>query len=238
MMEHEHSREAIQARLTAGPRHSYLRDWVYGGIDGAVTTFAIVSGVAGAQLSVAVVLVLGLANLLADGFSMAASNYLGTRTEHEELKHLEGVEQQHIERVPEGEREEVRQIFRQKGLEGEALNHVVEVITADRERWIRTMLSEEYGLPLAVRSPWLAALCTFSAFVLCGLPSLLPFFFSMPHAFWLATALTGSVFFAIGSVKSRWSPAAWWRSGLATLAVGMVAAALAYGVGSWLRSII
>ena len=238
MMEHEHSAEAIQARLAAGPQHSYLRDWVYGGIDGAVTTFAIVSAVAGAQLSSRIVLVLGLANLLADGFSMAASNYLGTRAEHEEWQHLESVEQRHIDTAPEGEREEVRQIFQQKSLEGAGLDYVVDAITADRDRWVRTMLAEEYGLPQAVRSPWLAGMSTFSAFVLCGLPSLLPFFFGLPHTFWLATGVTGGVFFTIGSVKSRWSPAPWWRSGLSTLGVGLLAAGLAYGAGMLLKGLI
>jgi VIT1/CCC1 family predicted Fe2+/Mn2+ transporter len=233
--EHEHSPEAIQERLAAGPRHSYLRDWVYGGIDGAVTTFAIVSGVAGAELSSTIVLVLGVANLIADGFSMAASNYLGTRTEHEERAHIEAIEHRHIDTVPDGEREEVRQIFQQKGLEGDALEHVVHAITADRERWIRTMLTEEYGLPHEVRSPWLAALSTFSAFLLCGLPSLLPFVFGLIHAFWLATALTAGVFFAIGSAKSKWSPAPWWRSGLSTLVVGLLAAGMAYAIGRWLK---
>jgi hypothetical protein len=83
-MEHDHTREAIRRRLAAGPRLNYLRDWIYGGIDGAVTTFAIVSGVVGAEFSSVVILVLGFANLLADGFSMAASNFSGTRAEREE----------------------------------------------------------------------------------------------------------------------------------------------------------
>ena len=63
--------------LELGVRHSYLKDFVYGAIDGAVTTFAVVSGVAGAGLSAGVIIVLGLANLVGDGFSMAASNFLG-----------------------------------------------------------------------------------------------------------------------------------------------------------------
>ena len=78
-LKQDHSPHAIRCRLEAGPQHSYVRDYVYGAIDGAVTTFAIVAGVAGAQLSGGVVVVLGLANLLGDGFSMAVSNYLGTR---------------------------------------------------------------------------------------------------------------------------------------------------------------
>ena len=74
-LEHEHSPEAIRARLRDGQRPNYLRDFVYGGIDGAVTTFAVVSGVSGAALSDGIIIILGVANLLADGFSMDASNF-------------------------------------------------------------------------------------------------------------------------------------------------------------------
>ena len=77
ILEHEHTPEAIGERLAAGTRQNYLRDFVYGGIDGSVTTFAIVAGTIGASLSIEVVLILGIANLVADGFSMAASNFLG-----------------------------------------------------------------------------------------------------------------------------------------------------------------
>ena len=211
-----------------------MRDWIYGGIDGSVTTFAIVSGVVGAELSPAVILVMGFANLVADGFSMAASNYMGTRAEQEDLKHLEAVEYRHIAEVPEGEREEVRQIYREKGFEGEELERIVALITADRKRWVQTMLTEEYGLPREVRSPWLAAASTFSAFLACGLAPLLPFLFGVKDAFWFSTLLTGAVFFAIGSVKSRWSTSPWWRSGMETLLVGSAAAGLAYVIGALL----
>ena len=68
-MEHDHSVAAIQERLSAGPAHNYLRDWIYGGIDGSVTTFAVVTGVAGAQLSPAIIVILRFANLVGDGFS-------------------------------------------------------------------------------------------------------------------------------------------------------------------------
>src|SRR5687768_8567475 len=105
-MEHEHSTEAIAARLAAGPQQNYLRDWIYGGIDGAVTTFVVVSGVVGARLSPWIILVMGFANLLADGFSMAASNFLGTKAEQEDLKRLEAIEYRHVDLEPEGEREE------------------------------------------------------------------------------------------------------------------------------------
>jgi len=235
-MEHEHSAEAIEQRLAIGPKHNYLRDWIYGGIDGSVTTFAVVTGVAGARLSSWIILVMGFANLFADGFSMAASNYLGTKAEHDDLHRLEAVENRHIDIAPEGEREEVRQIFRQKGFVGEDLRRIVELITADRRRWVRTMLTEEYGLPHEVRSPWIAAVSTFSSFLVCGLVPLLPYLFQFTHAFVLSVIVTAAVFFAIGSAKSRWSTASWLRSGLVTLFVGAIAAGLAYGAGVILKA--
>jgi len=236
-MEHEHSPDAIRKRLDSGPTHNYLRDWIYGGIDGAVTTFAVVSGVAGARLSPWIILVLGFANLFADGFSMAASNYLGTKAEHEDLQRLEAVENRHIDMEPEGEREEVRQIFQQKGFAGDDLRRIVQLITADRKRWVRTMLTEEYGLPHEVRSPWIAALSTFSSFFVCGLIPLLPYLFQLKHAFALSLIATAVIFFAIGSVKSRWSTASWLRSGLVTLFVGAIAAGLAYVAGAILSTL-
>lgn len=229
--EHGHSREEIRERLAAGPRHNYLRDFIYGGIDGAVTTFAVVTGVVGANLSPTIILVMGFANLAADGFSMAASNYLGTKAEQEDFKQLEAVERRHIETVPEGEREEVRQIYLAKGFEGDELERVVALITSERSRWVRTMLTEEYGLPGDIRSPLRAALSTFSAFVLCGLVPLAPFLFGGRGALGLSVLLTCGVFFAIGAAKSRWSTASWWSSAVSTLLVGSLAASLAYSVG-------
>jgi len=237
-MEHGHSREAIARRLARPPSVSYLRDWVYGGIDGAVTTFAIVAGVVGADLTNRVVLILGLANVVAAGFAMAARNYSGTRTEIDGNAHPRAAEERPDEAVPDGEREEIRQIFRGKGFEGPDLERAVDVITADTRRWVDTMLSEEYGLPKAVRSPLKAAASTFAAFMLCGLVPLLPFVVNAPSSFMLSTIMTGVVFFLIGSGKSRWSPTSWWRSGLETLAIGMGAAALAYVIGYGLKTLV
>jgi vacuolar iron transporter family protein len=237
-MEHDHSANAIRRRLESGPKHNYLRDWIYGGIDGAVTTLAVVTGVAGAQLSSWIILALGFANLFADGFSMASSNYLGTRAEHDDWRRLEDIENRHIDLAPEGEREEVRQIFERKGFEGEELQRIVELITSDRERWVQTMLMDEYGLPRAIRSPWIAALCTFTAFLICGLAPLVPYLFSSEHSLAHSIALTAIVFFVIGSVKSRWSTSSWWHSGFTTLLVGAIAASLAYFTGVVVKRIL
>ena len=237
-MEHDHSVEAIQERLSAGPQHNYLRDWIYGGIDGSVTTFAVVTGVLGAHLSPIVIVIMGFANLVGDGFSMAAGNFLRTKSEHDDVTRLETIERRHIELAPEGEREEVRQIFAAKGFAGTDLERVVELITSDPDRWVRTMLTEEYGLPLQPRSPWMAAATTFSAFAICGIVPLIPFLIGFRNAFSVSIALTGGVFFIIGSIKSKWSTVAWWWSGLSTLMVGGIAAGLAYAVGVVLKNMV
>ena len=238
IMEHEHSTEAIHERLIAGPTHNYLRDWIYGGIDGSVTTFAVVSGVAGAELSPWIILILGFANLFADGFSMAASNFLGTKAEIDDWRRLEAIENRHIELAPDGEREEVRQIFQLKGFEGDDLSRMVDLVTSERERWVRTMLTEEYGLPREVRSPWIAAVSTFTAFVICGLVPLIPYLMGARQSLGVSMAMTATVFFAIGSAKSKWSTTSWWQSGLTTFLVGAIAASLAYGTGVFLKNVL
>lgn len=232
-LEHSHTPQAIRDRLARGPRTSYLRDWIYGGIDGTVTTFAIVAGVVGAHLSASILLILGFANLLADGFAMAASNYSGTKSERDDYQRVIGIERRHIALAPEGEREEIRQIFAAKGFCGDDLERAVAVITSDLALWANTMAIEEYGLSPTQRSPVLAALSTFAAFVLCGCVPLLTYL--LPGGLVACLVATGATFFGVGAVKSLWSPAGWLRSGLEVFAIGMSAAALAFAVGYGFR---
>ena len=237
-LEHGHTRPEIEECLNGGTKLLYLRDWVYGGIDGTVTTFAVVAGAIGADLPARVVIILGAANLLADGFSMAAANYSGARAEADNIERLRRMEERHIDMTPEGEREEIRQIFAAKGFEGETLDSVVETITASRTMWVETMLLEEHGVMESRHSPLVAGIYTFVAFVLCGLVPLLPYLAGYSASLTLATAMSAVVFFAIGSAKSKWSFESWYVSGTRTLAIGLTAAALAYAVGYFLKSLV
>ncbi len=232
MVEHGHSPQDIAQRISAPPGRGVLRDLVYGAIDGSVTTFAIVAGVAGAGLSPFVIVALGIANVLADGFSMAAGNYSGTKAEQDNIRRIRAIEERHITRYPDGERREVVEILSQKGLSGQVLHDATDAITADRENWIGLMLEGEYGLGGVDPHPMRAALATFVAFLVAGLIPLLPFLISLPNAFALSAFMTMASFFAIGALKSRWSLAPWWRSGIETLMIGGVAAAIAYAVGT------
>lgn len=232
MEDHGHSRAEIRARIDAAQGPGILRDLIYGSIDGSVTTFAIVAGVAGAGLSPFVIVALGMANVLADGFSMAAGNYSGTKAELDNIRRLRRIEDRHIDLYPEGERAELAEILRRKGLEGTALEVATEAIAQNRNAWIEMMMEGEYGVGGADPRPMRGALATFAAFMLAGLVPLLPFLFGMADAFRLSLWMTLAVFFAIGALKSLWAMTPWWRSGLETLAIGGAAAALAYFVGT------
>ena len=238
-----HTPEAIRERLEGNIRHGYLKDFIYGAIDGAVTTFAIVAGVAGAGLSNYVVIILGLANLIADGFSMAVSNFLGSRAEQQAQDKLRLEEELHIDVYPEGEREEVRQIFAAKGFSGSNLERIVEVITSDNRRWIDTMIREEHGYGQRHHSAWRAGLATFAAFVVAGSVPLLSFVTNwiqpgtIAEPFVWSGVLTAFTFFVVGAFKSRFVIQNWFSSGLETLAIGSGAALLAYAIGALLKGV-
>jgi VIT1/CCC1 family predicted Fe2+/Mn2+ transporter len=232
-LEHGHSQREVEARIAAPGGRGDLRDVIYGAIDGAVTTFAIVAGVAGAGLSPFVIVALGIANVLADGFSMAAGNYSGTKAERDDARRLAAGRAAAPETTPrDGERREIREILRRKGLSGDILEGATEQIASNREAAVQLMLTDEYGLPPVEPDPMRAAIATFLAFLVAGFVPLLPFILGIENAFTVSAAMTGVVFFGIGAAKSIWSLSPWWRSGLETLFIGGAAAGVAYFVGS------
>jgi VIT1/CCC1 family predicted Fe2+/Mn2+ transporter len=229
---HSHTDEAIAERLARPPQRSDLRDLVYGAIDGTVTTFAIVAGVEGAGLSPVVIVALGLANVLADGFSMASGNFAATKAELDNINRIRRAEEEQVSKNPEGERRELRAILARMGLSGQTLDEATEQIARNKPSWIALMMDGEYGIGSSNPHPLRAALVTFAAFLAAGMVPLLPFLLGLPNAFTTSMIMTGLTFIAIGSLKSAWSLAPWWRSGLETLAIGGTAAAIAYGVGT------
>ncbi len=240
----DHSPTAIAERLDKGPEKSYLKDFIYGAIDGAVTTFAVVTGVAGAGLSSGIIIVLGLANLLADGFSMGISNFLGSRAENQKRAKIRKDEAWEIENFPAGEREEIRQIYAKKGFKGKQLEQLVDVITSDKKLWIDTMIQDEHGLPLEDSNPWYAGAATVIAFILVGFIPLITFivnwFFPglIAQPFLGACLLTALAFALVGTWKGIVVEQNPLWSALETMSVGGVAALLAYGVGYFLKGLV
>jgi VIT1/CCC1 family predicted Fe2+/Mn2+ transporter len=242
-LQEQHTPPAVSRRLRHRPTPSYLRDFIYGAVDGAVTTFAVVAGVAGADLDDTVVIILGGANLVADGFSMAVSNFLGSRAERQQRERARREEQLHIRVVPDGEREEIRQIFAAKGFAGDDLERVVEVITSDPDIWAETMMSEELGFGTTEPNEYRAAFSTLAAFLLVGFLPLMVFVYDLAapgdveNAFAWSAVMTGVGFLVVGGMKSRFIDQGWWRSALETLVVGGLAAVLAYAAGAFLQSV-
>jgi vacuolar iron transporter family protein len=238
-----HTPEKIASRLEDGPGSVYLKDFVYGAVDGAITTFAIVAGVAGAGMSSGVIIILGLANLVADGFSMAVSNFLGTRAENQLREQTRNRELDEIRKWPQGEREEVRQIYAGKGFDGELLDQVVEVITSDTDRWADTMLLEEHGMALQDHNATKAGIATFVAFSMIGLIPLTPYLVNwvkqgfIGQTFFWSSVLTGVAFFWVGAQKARFVNQSKRVGGIETVAIGGLAAAMAYFIGALLKGL-
>lgn len=237
----EHYPEVIRQRLESQTRPSIVSDAILGGIDGCVTTFAVVSGAVGAGFSSSVALILGVANLIADGFSMAISNYESIKARQEFSDSIRQTEQEHIEKVPAGEREEVRQIFEKKGFSGEVLERIVDTISSDRRLWVDTMLMEEHGIQKSNPNPIKAAVTTFIAFIVVGAIPLIPFVISgmeKDMQFIISAALAAIMFFSIGTMKSLVFAKPVLRSGIGTLLTGGTAAMLAFLVGYILREML
>lgn len=222
---------------------SYLSDFVYGGIDGSVTTFAIVAGVTGASLSPTIVLILGFANLFADGFSMAISNYLSTKSKKEYADKIRKSEEHSVINIPEEETEEIREIFSEKGFSGQQLDDAVEIITSNQDIWIDTMMKDEFGIFEDHTSPLKSALVTFVSFNLIGFIPLLAYVLSYfsnsfrSNTFTLSIILTSIAFFIVGSVKGQIVGKRWVLSGFETLLIGGAAAVIAYVVGYLFRGL-
>ncbi|QNR25836.1 VIT1/CCC1 transporter family protein [Croceimicrobium hydrocarbonivorans] len=222
----------------------YLGEFVYGGIDGSVTTFAVVAGAAGATLDSAVVIILGFANLIADGFAMSVGSYLSTKSEKENYKKHENIEYWEVEHLPEKEKEEIRDIYRAKGFEGEILEQIVDTITADKDRWVDVMMKEELEMSEETKSPWAMGGVTFLSFLLFGFIPLLVYvldYLKLMSAdsplFFYSSVLTGLVFMLIGYLKAMVTQTKIIRSMLETFFLGAAAAGLAYLVGDVLEGL-
>lgn len=241
----ENIQKALQAHAEADIHGSkfreYIQDIVLGGNDGIVTTFAVVAGTFGARLSSVVVIILGLANLFADGISMGAGVFLSLRSERDRTERIRKEEAQEIEDDPVIEREEVRSAFREKGFSGELLESVVATITADKKRWVEVMMHEEHGITgTGNERPFLKGLMTFFSFIVFGAIPLAPYLLPVPDTFRFEAALsaTTAALLLLGITRSAVTRERTFKGPAEIVSVGLLCAAVAYGVGALLRGIV
>ena len=222
----------------------YLGEFVYGGIDGSVTTFAVVAGSAGANLDISVILILGLANLLADGFAMSVGAYLSTKSEQENVQKHERLLHQRILTNPEGEKKLLKGIFSRKGFTGATLENMLKVVTANKDQWVDTIMKEELALFPEKKSPITIGAVTYLSFILVGLIPLLSYFFgwssstSPNNLFLISCVLTSVGFSIIGILKAYVTETSYLKGVMETIGLGGAAAGLSYFVGDILEKLI
>ncbi|MBI2121509.1 MAG: VIT1/CCC1 transporter family protein [Candidatus Sungbacteria bacterium] len=218
----------------------YLGDLVYGANDGIVTTFAVISGAAGAGLSSGIVVILGLANLLGDGISMGLSNFLSLRSERDFHRMERSREYMEIEKFPHEEREEVRVALRKWGITEEHIPVMVESITRDKKRWVDFMMVEELGIVEdRIDSPLTHGFMTFAAFLIAGILPLIPYLFGVEEdlQFLVSFMATALALFAVGAARSLVIKMPWFRAGLEMLMVGGLATGAAYMMGGIVKAL-
>ena len=220
--------------------YNYLGQFIYGGIDGGVTTFAVIAGAVGAGFDVEVIIILGIANLIADGFSMSIGSYLSAKSERERHEKYRRLELWGVNNIPESEREEIREIYRAKGIDGELLENVVQAITANKETWVNVMMKDEHNLTIGKESPQKKALVTYLSFLFIGSIPLISFLMGIDIelAFLISCLLTASSFTVIGFLKAYVNHTSKIRGIMETLLLGTAAATLAYFAGSFLEKMI
>lgn len=214
----------------------YLKNLVFGGLDGVITTFAIVSGVFGASLGPHVVLIMGFANLVADGLSMAVGEYLSTeaKAEYQESQRL--LQYHEIQKHLLSSGQDLQAYYVQQGLPEKDAKHIVALLSKNKEVLTNTVMSE-HNQNFIKESPIHNALATFTAFIIFGFVPLISFIIAyifpaiQTIMFALSGALTALTLVLLGILKATITQKNILRSGLETLIVGGAAATAAYVIG-------
>lgn len=220
------------------------REFVFGAQDGLVSTLAVVVTVAAATSDRLAVLIAGLASAVAGVFSMAAGEYLGSKSQAEIFDRQIEDERTEVKHRPAEAEAEVAYLFEEEGLPAEEAQRVAAILARHPTSMLATMVSKELGLTYAEQldtqgSPLRGALVMGGIFAVGGVIPIVPFLFThgMPAIMWSA-GLTGIALFAMGAVKSRWTGRTWYGSGLEVFSLAMIAGVAGYLFGSVLPTLL
>ncbi|MES2284153.1 MAG: VIT1/CCC1 transporter family protein [Bacteroidota bacterium] len=222
----------------------YLPEFIYGGMDGSVTTFAVVAGATGAGFHPNIIIILGLANLLADGLSMSIGSYLSSKSEMNNYQKQKKHEYWSIENKPEEETDEIRKIYQQKGFKGEMLEEIVKVITSSKHLWVEEMMKSELEMLESPKTPVNKGLATYFSFIAVGLIPLLVYVIDLflPEIklplFLISSVLTFCAFIFIGYLKAYLNRLSVIKGIAETLFLGGIAAFVSFMAGTVLENLI
>lgn len=238
---HEH----LMLEHHISPFQTYLKEIVYGGNDGIVTTFAVVAGFTGAQAASSIpaypmltVLLFGLANLFADGTSMGLGNFLSLRSEKDVYRTHQKKELYEIRNHPEFEKEETIEILEQKGFSKKQAKQLTNIYATNERYWLSFMMHDELELPDPTKeNPVLTGLATFFAFLAFGFIPLIPYIVlgKNPQVFFYSAVATLSALVLLGLLRWRMTAENIFRSVFEIVLIGTVAASIAYIVGTFFK---
>ncbi|MGQ0609341.1 MAG: VIT1/CCC1 transporter family protein [Chloroflexota bacterium] len=239
MAAHEFDHDFLGTHLSDERRRAGLlgeiREAIFGAQDGLVSTLAVVSTVAGATSDRYTILVAGIASGLAGIFSMAAGEYIGSKSQREIFDAQIVDEREEVHQRPGEAEAEVAFMFEEDGLPHDKALEVARVMAEHPDVLLKTMVEKELGLTVEEGggSPLQGALVMGAAFGLGTIPPILPHVFATGEAaVMLSVAATLAVLFSIGALKSRWTHRSWWASGFEILALGAIAGVAGYFFGS------
>lgn len=225
---------------------SYLKEIVYGGNDGIVTTFAVVAGFSGAystteaslQLSILTVLLFSIANLFADGTAMGLGSFLALRAEQQQYQTAKQKELHEIRHNPKMERAETLFILREKGYSDADAKTMTDLLQKNESYWLQFMMNDELELPNPEsENALLTGIATFLSFCLFGAIPILPYLMvSGPQTAFQISCFTSFIALVLlGSLSATLSGRQWYKAVSETVIVGTVSALIAFGVGFLFR---
>ncbi|WP_324780090.1 VIT1/CCC1 transporter family protein [Thiobacillus sedimenti] len=227
--------DQIGKRHQSGTAGNALRAGVFGINDGLVSNAALIYGVAGAAPEPSVILLTGVAGLLAGAFSMASGEYVSVRSQREMFEYQIGLERDELAEYPQEEAAELALIYAAKGMDPAEARRLADTLMQDPERALDTLAREELGLnPDELGSPWVAAISSFSAFTAGAALPLLPFLVESAHALAASIVLTALGLFIVGASMSLFTGRHALLSGLRMLGIGGAAGLATYFIGAWL----
>ncbi len=225
--------QTYHARIDPHLRGTSLSDLILGGQDGIVNVLGVLLGVAAASGGSRIVVAAGLATASAGAISMAAVAYTSALAAADVYRSEHDREHRHVREVPALERAEVRDIYERKGFKAAMLDHIVDTITADPDVWVAVMMSEEHHLaPISRRRALQSALVVGLSALVGALLPIAPFLFlRVVFAAWTSMGVAGALLFGVGAYKAKQTTSPVLRSALELLAIGLVSAVAAWGIG-------
>ncbi|HLC72129.1 MAG TPA: VIT1/CCC1 transporter family protein [Candidatus Nanoarchaeia archaeon] len=216
----------------------YMRSLIFGFNDGTVSNLALVAGLSGAMLGSKVVILGGLADMIAGAISMGLGNYIATKSQVEFYRHEYQREKYEIKAMPSLEKREIEELYKKKGFKGKELAMVVHRITSNKKRWLNVMMEEEIGVSKKnIESPIVVGIITFFAFLIAAAIPVIPFvFIPVGSALLWASVTCMSLLFLVGILKTHYTGRDWLRSGIEMVVIGAIATLTSYYLGEFFNN--